>query len=813
MKSYKLVKLTSFYGLILVLGLVFGSLIFIPASESVQAEDCGDIFNVLIGTITSIGTNDHIARATIHNNSQSCTYNVGFASYKEFNSNIEDQVLFASELRSIGPNSAINFALAKPSCNYQLDLFHGPLITSFAGGVRYGTQRLLSGAEVITLGYCGITPTPVPTPVSICLATIPDGDIIFGRDGLRHTFITGVSNTSSVYLAVWSEANPTVKYYQATNQEGGTWDAYINIADHPDPSLNHVHVYFTNPGSGIPCAKADFILKALPTPIPTPTPTPFPTPTPTPIPTLTPTPIPTPTFTPLPISINIIANPPVIKQGESSILNWISSNASSCLAMGDLWFGVRPVSGNEVVSPRETTVYRITCTNSSGSTATSQTTVIVTKENLVLIGPSLTLIANPSTVRRGESSILTWNSINATSCIAQGDGWFGVRNISGNETVVLNQTTNFRMTCFGSGGSTSAQTTVNVIDDQRNLPAVDITANPISINQGGSSALIWSSTNANSCFGSGGWAGSKSLTGSQTVSPSFTTGYTITCSNNNGSASDTVTVFITSTPISYPQPFTVACVANPFIVSLGQQTTIAAGQVGGVEPVSYVWGGIVSGTGKVITRTMTMPGIHTITVNATDAFGRFATGSCLVDPPVEINTTQTQTIQAPKNLSPNEKEFSSSKTSVELKWDKNKNAKSYAIRVDFADSTLRDERNNCSDNPHYVCINGWTENSIKIDVEPGKNYGWWVHAIDKNGNLSEPLSAYFSVKTETSDRENFLANIFGDVSGQRILFLLLLVIAFIFGYTFGERKSKSEARPVNQFRLPPVPPTPPSLKS
>ena len=138
------------------------------------------------------------------------------------------------------------------------------------------------------------------------------------------------------------------------------------------------------------------------------------------------------------------------------------------------------------------------------------------------------------------------------------------------------------MTCSNSASSASAQTTVNVIDDGGGLPGVDITANPISINQGASSVLIWSSVNASSCFASNNWSGSKSISGSETVTPAFTATYTITCSNSRGSASDSVTVFVTSTPIIAPQSFTVACVASPFVVSIGQETTLAACQTGGI---------------------------------------------------------------------------------------------------------------------------------------------------------------------------------------------------------------------------------------
>jgi hypothetical protein len=146
---------------------------------------------------------------------------------------------------------------------------------------------------------------------------------------------------------------------------------------------------------------------------------------------------------------------------------------------------------------------------------------------------------------------------------------------------------------------------------------------------------------------------------------------------------------------------------------------------------------------------------------------------------------------------------------MELKWDKVKDVKSYAVRVDFAGSTVRDERNNCSGSPHYVCIDGLTENKISINVEPAKKYGWWVHAIDVDGNYTEPASAYFSIKEETAGNDNFLANIFGS---SPIKTLPWIIIVFVLGYLFGRGKKISKAKSIEQFRLPPLPPSAPSPK-
>jgi hypothetical protein len=79
------------------------------------------------------------------------------------------------------------------------------------------------------------------------------------------------------------------------------------------------------------------------------------------------------------------------------------------------------------------------------------------------------------------------------------------------------------------------------------VPTVDIKANgsdgPVSISYNTSANLTWTSTNANSCTASGAWSGTKATAGSQsTGNLTSQKTYTITCSGDGGSASDSVTV-------------------------------------------------------------------------------------------------------------------------------------------------------------------------------------------------------------------------------------------------------------------------------
>jgi hypothetical protein len=148
----------------------------------------------------------------------------------------------------------------------------------------------------------------------------------------------------------------------------------------------------------------------------------------------------------------------------------------------------------------------------------------------------------------GGSSTLSWSSTNATSCTASG-AWSGTKSTSGSQSVSPSSTSTYTLTCTGAGGSASDSATVTVGGGSSALPTVSLTASPTSITAGGSSTLSWSSTNATSCTASGGWSGTKSTNGSQSVSPTSNTTYTLTCTGAGGSASNSATVTVTQ-PVS-----------------------------------------------------------------------------------------------------------------------------------------------------------------------------------------------------------------------------------------------------------------------
>ncbi|MFZ3020260.1 MAG: hypothetical protein WA051_01920 [Minisyncoccia bacterium] len=198
--------------------------------------------------------------------------------------------------------------------------------------------------------------------------------------------------------------------------------------------------------------------------------------------------------------------------------------------------------------------------------------------------PTVSISATPSTLQCTDplsSTAITWNVANATSCSATGD-WTGAKDAttgSHTENVTPSGSTSgatsktYGITCTGPGGTVSATpATVSVGQCTAPQASVALSASPTSIASGGSSLLSWTGTNivAGSC--SAWWTSSTATSGTQTVSPSVTTDYSISCTATSaagGGAVTSNTATVTVTPGA-----SVSVSANPADITSGQSSTI-----------------------------------------------------------------------------------------------------------------------------------------------------------------------------------------------------------------------------------------------
>lgn len=85
------------------------------------------------------------------------------------------------------------------------------------------------------------------------------------------------------------------------------------------------------------------------------------------------------------------------------------------------------------------------------------------------------------------------------------------------------------------------------IEDAPPVPTVTLTATPSSVTSGGTTNLLWSSTNATSCTASGGWSGAKTTNGSQSSDAlTAATTFTLTCEGPGGSTSASANVTVST---------------------------------------------------------------------------------------------------------------------------------------------------------------------------------------------------------------------------------------------------------------------------
>ncbi|HTU49527.1 MAG TPA: alkaline phosphatase family protein [Acidobacteriaceae bacterium] len=171
---------------------------------------------------------------------------------------------------------------------------------------------------------------------------------------------------------------------------------------------------------------------------------------------LTVTPNPKPTVT-------ITASPTSIVSGNSSTLTVSTTNATQVVITGTdgSSYTLPADSGEQAVTPTATTTYTATATGPGGST-TATATVTVTSAPV----PTVSILANPTSVVSGNSATLTVTATNATQVVVTGnDGSsYTLQPTGGTQSVTPTATTTYTATATGSGGKTAtASATVSVV--------------------------------------------------------------------------------------------------------------------------------------------------------------------------------------------------------------------------------------------------------------------------------------------------------------------------------------------------------------
>jgi len=229
--------------------------------------------------------------------------------------------------------------------------------------------------------------------------------------------------------------------------------------------------------------------------------------------------------------LSFIATPTQIIAGQAVTLTWKTLNADTANIAG---IGNVAVNSSLTVSPTQTTTYSLTARNNVNDENATVTVIVASATGGVQISGCS---ANPTNITAGQSSTISWNSVNADSVsIDQG---VGSVTKTGSISVNPTQTTTYIVTALGAGASASCSVTVTV----GALPVIaSFTATPTSINAGQSSTLQWSVQNSTSVSISS--IGTVAASGTNSVTPAATTTYTLTATNAAGSVTKTATVTV-----------------------------------------------------------------------------------------------------------------------------------------------------------------------------------------------------------------------------------------------------------------------------
>ena len=340
--------------------------------------------------------------------------------------------------------------------------------------------------------------------------------------------------------------------------------------------------------------------------------------------------------------------------GSNVTLTWnVTNNPAACTASGD-WSGAKAASGTQLVGPLQsikTYSFKLTCTNSAGSSFDSGEVVVIPGP------PVVSLVASPVVISQGSSATLTWNATNSPSaCTASGD-WSGAKAASGSfNTGALNtaRTYSYSLSCDNAGGTGFANNiSVKVVSPV--APTVSLSASPISVTTGGSATLTWNTTNSPSfCTASGDWIDAKAASGTLStgaLNTARTYTYTLTCSNAGGSGSATTTVTAASGAVAVTRPV-VTIAVSPLSIGTGSAATLSwsASNNPSSCAASGSWSGAQSASGSSSTGPIASAGSYVYSLACSNGAGTgtaSATLSVIATPVVSLSVT-------PSSIAPGE---------------------------------------------------------------------------------------------------------------------------------------------------------------
>jgi hypothetical protein len=281
--------------------------------------------------------------------------------------------------------------------------------------------------------------------------------------------------------------------------------------------------------------------------------------------------------------LSCFASPATIFRGESASIIYQTQNATRVTIEPGV--GQVPPNGSVVVSPTESTNYRITAFGADGQTNVCAAGVNVTTR--IGMPRIVRFTADPSQIREGEASTLNWTTEAAESVTISE---VGTVEAAGNRQVRPTRTTTYLLTATNSAGTVTAVATVTVTP----LPRItSFSANPNPSPAPGTGVIVTcladNATSINITPNNG-----QNITAQTQVFPRQDTTYTCTATGPGGTTTQTLLVRVNPVPPPPPggQPPVIVFTGGPVQETTVRQIRIDASQTtspSGNFPLTYQW--------------------------------------------------------------------------------------------------------------------------------------------------------------------------------------------------------------------------------
>lgn len=200
--------------------------------------------------------------------------------------------------------------------------------------------------------------------------------------------------------------------------------------------------------------------------------------------------------TPLPLCDSFVASPSNILVGGTSVLSWQTTNANRVVinnGVGDV-----AVDGSVTVSPLTTTTYLLTAIGADNHQVTCAIPVSVGTTNVFTCANNVSFTASDSSIRRGDDTVLTWNTVNVDT-VSISD--IGATTLSGSRSVEPRNDTTYVLTATRGAQSVSCPLSINVSSGGgggggSKTPRCELSISDNSIRAGEQVTLKWDSKNA-----------------------------------------------------------------------------------------------------------------------------------------------------------------------------------------------------------------------------------------------------------------------------------------------------------------------------